>query len=218
MPFFIGGILGMANEAIDRRTSLQTFVHEGKANYVSLLVVYFGLFAINLVFGVVSVVGLAVGGAFVVGVGGGSQVSLLPLAVIGFVGLLILLAYLTVLFVTQFFGHAIVIDDVGAVNGLKRSVTVVKDNLVSVFGYTIIVTIGGAVVGVLGGLFSLLTTPTVASQSATPTSAAMTQLPNLGLAGIVGLTVLMVLISGLLGGFFAAYSTAFYRSIRPVER
>jgi hypothetical protein len=37
-PFFQAGIIGMADEALDGRTSLESFLREGKVNYVSVLV------------------------------------------------------------------------------------------------------------------------------------------------------------------------------------
>jgi energy-converting hydrogenase Eha subunit G len=38
-----------------------------------------------------------------------------------------------------------------------------------------------------------------------------------GLAGTAVLVVLLVILTGLFGGLFATFSTAFYRTIRPVD-
>ncbi|KAB1186586.1 MULTISPECIES: hypothetical protein [Haloferax] len=223
IPFFIGGVIGMANEATSGRTTVETFMSEGKAHYVSILAVYFGLLVLYFVLGFVSV--------FVVGFGGvillanGSQPGLALLATIAVIGLAIFFVYFAVLFVSQFFGHAIVIDDLGAIDAIKRSVWCVRHNLVSVLGYTVVVTVGGAVLGVFGALFSLLTGPVFPAQStgvadvgaAPVTAPELFGLPSVGLGATVGLVVLLVVVSSVLGAFFATYSTAFYRSIRPIQ-
>jgi hypothetical protein len=61
------------------------------------------------------------------------------------------------IFVVQSFGHAVVIDDLEAVDSLKRSAWCVRHTLVAVFGYTVLAAVGGAVFGLFGGVFSLLT-------------------------------------------------------------
>ena len=220
-PFFFGGVIGMANEAIDGRTSVGTFVGEGKANYVPVLVVYLSLFAVNLVLGFVIVFAAIVGGLLFFQHGGG--LHSLPLVVLGAIGLLALLGYLVVLFAVQFFGHAIVVDDRRAAESIKRSAWCVRHNLVAVLGYTVVTTVGGAVFGLFGGLFSLLTSPRLSGPgrgvdgaTATPLANALpVDIPAVGIAGTVGLALLLVVGSGLFGGFFAAFSTAFYRRIRP---
>ncbi|WP_380681289.1 hypothetical protein [Salinigranum sp. GCM10025319] len=222
-PFFLGGILGMANEAIDGRTSLDAFVDEGKSNYVSLLVVYFVLVAINFVLGIVGFFAAIVGGALWFS-GGGGQSNLVPLAIVAAVAGVALLGYLLVVFVTQFFGHAVVVDDCEAVESLKRSAWCVRHNLLAVVGYTLLVGIGGGVFGLVAGLFSVLTTPSAAGTmggngvGSTPAATPLpVDLPSVGLPGTVVLVLLLLLVTGLFGGFFAAYSTAFYRQIRPAS-
>ncbi|RDZ62471.1 hypothetical protein C5B90_14940 [Haloferax sp. Atlit-12N] len=223
VPFFLGGVLGMANEAIDGRTSLGTLVSEGKSNYVSLLAVYFGLLAVNLVLAFVGVFATLFLGLLVIG--SSTQPGTATLAVLGIIVLAVTLTYLAVVFVSQFFGHAIVIDDLGAVDGIKRSISCVRNNLVSVFGYSIIVGLGGLLAGMVGGVASLLLTPSLQHQGAAvagsgtgaTAASAFSSLPAVGVVGMVAIAVGLVLVSGLVGGFFAAYSTAFYRSIRPAN-
>lgn len=223
MPFFIGGVIGMANEAIGGRTSFETLVSEGKAHYVSILAVYFGLFVLYAVLWVVSFFVVAFVGTILLS--SGSQPGLVLLTIVAVVGLAILSVYLGVLFVSQFFGHAIVVDDLEAIEGLKRSVWCVRHNLVSVFGYTLVVTVGGAVLGVVAAVFSLLTTPAVPVQRPGVTEVGVTPaatpqllgLPSVGLVGTLGLAVIVLVASSLVGAFFATYSTAFYRSIRPAQ-
>ncbi|CQR51993.1 DUF7847 domain-containing protein [Haloferax massiliensis] len=222
-PFFLGGVLGMANEAIDGRTSLGTFVSEGRSHYVSLLVVYFSLLAVNLVLSFVGVFASVFVGIAVLGVGG--ETSTVALAILAVVVLAVALTYLAVVFVVQFFGHAIVIDDLGAVDGIKRSVSCVRRNIVSVLGYSVITGLGGVLAGAFAVVISLLLTPSLRHQgtavagsgTGAPAASAFSSLPTVGVVGMVALAVGLVLFSGLIGGFFAAYSTAFYRSIRPTN-
>jgi hypothetical protein len=222
VPFFFGGIIGMANEAIDGRTSPDTFVREGKTHYVSILVVYLGLFAINLVLGFVITFAAIFGGIFFLGNAG--QPSLVPLAILAIVGGIALLGYLLIAFAVQFFGHAIVVDDLEAVDSIKRSAWCVRHNLVAVFGYTVLAALGGAVFGLFGGVFSLLTSPQFSQSPGSvvdPVGPAASplpfNLPSVGLAGTAVLVVLLVMLTGLFAGLFAAFSTAFYRTIRPVD-
>jgi hypothetical protein len=221
VPFFFGGIIGMANEAIDGRTSFETFVREGKTHYVSILVVYFGLFAVNLVLGFVITFAAIFGGIFLLESAG--QPSLVPLAILATVGGIALLGYLLIAFVIQFFGHAVVVDDLKAVASIKRSAWCVRHNLVAVVGYTVLAAVGGAVFGLFGGVFSLLTSPQFSQSpggSVEPVGPAAgllpVDLPSVGLAGTAVLVVLLVILTGLFAGLFATFSTAFYRTIRPV--
>jgi hypothetical protein len=222
VPFFFGGIIGMANEAIDGRTSVETFVREGKTHYVSILVVYLGLFAINLVLGFVITFAAIVGGVFFLGSAG--QHSLVPLAILAIIGGVALFGYLLIAFVVQFFGHAVVVDDLKTVDSLKRSAWCVRHNLVAVFGYTVLAAVGGAVFGLFGGVFSLLTSPQFSQSpegSVDPVGPGAgplpVELPSVGLAGTAVLVVLLVILTGLFAGLFATFSTAFYRTIRPVD-
>ena len=223
VPFVHAGLIGMADEALDGRTSLECFLREGKDNYVSILVVYLGLFAFYIVLGLVTAVVFAVGGAFVFSFGsGGGGVGASPaiLAAVAVVGLLGALVYLGVVFFTQFFAHAIVLDGVGAVDGVKRSVSAVRGNLLTVFGYNLITGIVGGGGGLLAGVISILSTPSFATPpgATAPTTQIAGSVPTIGTVGAVGLTLVVVLLSALFGGVFAVYSTVVYRSIRsPVS-
>ncbi|MFC4357748.1 hypothetical protein ACFO0N_07275 [Halobium salinum] len=209
LPFFMGGILGLANEAVDGETRFATFVESGKAHYVSLLAVYLAVLAVSFVFGiVVTIAAVAMGVAAVAGGSGGG----LALFGVGAVVLLVALVGFLLLFFLQFYGQAIVVDDLGAVDGLKRSAAVVRRNLLSTFGYTLFVSLVGGGFGLVVGVTSaLLTTPT----GPAPTPAA----PTVGVAqpslALVAVLSAVVLVGGtLMGGLFSAYSVAFYRDIR----
>lgn len=205
VPFFQGGLVAMANEALDGRTSLDRFRSAGRDHYVSLLVAYLLVLGVNFVVGFVAFLVAIVGGVALFAGNGGA--SLAVLAVVGVVVLLFVLAYLVVLFFVQFYGHAIVLDDLGAVDGLKHSVGVVRANLASTLGYSVLV----GVLGLLaGGVFS------VASILASPrTTAPMVAIPEPSLAAVAAVSLVVVLLGTLFGGFFGVYSVAFYRRIDP---
>lgn len=206
MPFFQGGLLGMADEALGGRTDLGTLVSEGRANYFGLLLAYLAVLAVNLVFGFIAFVGLVVGGIGLFAAGGAPDPA--SLGAIAVVGLLFVLAYLLFAFFVQFYAHAIVLSDSGLVEGFKRSVGLVRRNLLSVIGYTIILVLGGAIFGGVGGAASVLLSP----------QAAELPLPDLSLPVLIGAAVVYVLAIAVLGAFYAAYSVAFYRSIDATDR
>lgn len=210
VPFVVGGMLGMANEAIDGETRLGTFVAAGKASYVSLLVAYFAVLVASFVLGIVTTIVVLVGGVAAVAGGSGGHLALLGVG--GVVLLVLLVAFVAMLFV-QFYPQAIVVDGLGALDGAKRSVGLVRRNLLSVVGYTLLVTVVSSLFGLVGGLASVVfAPPSTASPAATPTPFAGLPEPSLGLAVALGA---LVLVGGaLLGGFFATYSVAFYRDLR----
>lgn len=219
-PFFFGGLIAMANESIDGRTSIETLFAEGKANYVSILAVYLGLIAFYFVVGLISALVFVVGGVFVVGFGsggGGVGVSPAALVAVAVVAVLGLIVYFGAVFFIQFFAHAIVLDGLGAVDGVKRSVRTVRGNLPTVFGYNLITGTTGVLFGVFSAAVAVLSNPSAAAppDTATPASGLAGSLPTIGTVETVGLTLVGILLTALTGGLFAVYSTAIYRSIRP---
>jgi hypothetical protein len=201
MPFFQGGLLGMADEALNGQTSLGTLVSEGKTNYLSLLLAYFALFAVNIVFGFIAFIAVLLGGIGLFA--GDSQPGLAALGAIAVVGILFVLAYLLVIFSIQFYAHAIVLSDTTPVDGFKRSVSLVRQNIVSTIGYTLLLLVGSLVFGGIGSIASLLLSP-----QATELPLPDVSLPVLAVAAIVYVVALAIL-----GAFYATYSVAFYRSI-----
>ena len=209
LPFFQGGILGMASEAVRGKTSLATLIAEGKANYVSLLLAYLVLLAINLVFAFVVFFGVLVGvvGASASGATLAGDWTLL--AVIGIVGGGLVLVYLLLTFAIQFYGHAIVLDDRDLVAGFRRSAGLVRSNLLSVLGYSLILLAGGVVFGAFGAAASLGAGPQQPPES--PLADVVAFEPTTGIA--VFFAVIYVLATGVFGAFYATYSVAFYESI-----
>ena len=203
VPFFQGGVLGMADEALAGRTDAGTFVSSGKANYVSLLLAYLAIFAINFGFGFAAVFAAIVGG---VGLhAGGGEPGLAILGVVALVALLFVLAYLVFLFTVQFYAHAIVLSGSDLVSGFKRSVALVRRNVLSVLGYSLFLLVGSSVLGGVGSVASILLSP-----QPQPVGGA---LPEPSTPMLAGAAAAYVLALALLGAFYATYSVAFYRSI-----
>jgi len=200
-PFFQGGIIGMADEALSDITSLDTLVAEGTSNYVSLLVAYLAVLAVNFTVGLVAFFAAIFGGAGLLAAGGAPRT--VGVGVFAIVGGLFVLAYFLVAFFIQFYAHAIVLRDVGIVAGFTRSVGLVRRNLVSVLGYSLLLLVGSVVFGGIGGVASLL----VSSQP-TPFP-----LPEPSLPLLIGAGAVYVVAIAILGGFYATYSVAFYRAI-----
>jgi hypothetical protein len=229
-PFVFAGLIAMAAEAIDGTTGFDTLIERGKRHYVSVLGAYLVLVAVNFVLLFVVFAVVFAGG--VVFIRQGSPDPAL-LAGIGVVLAILGLVYLAVAFFLQFFAHAIVLDEVGAVVGLKRSIHVVRSNMLATFGYSLVVAILGGVAGVVGAVLSMIAsagTRTAVGGSVgsgfglgtgmdpgtgmQPGPNAPSFLSDVGIAGALVAVLLNLLLTGLFGGFFAAYSTAFYRDIR----
>lgn len=145
-PFLLAGLIGMAVEAQAGGTAVGTLSREGKEHYVPLLLGTLLRAAIQLAFGiVVALFGVV---AFVVGVGGTGAISggnVDPAALVGSLGLLfvvfllvVVVPYLVVLFIIQFFPVAIVVEDRDVVEAFKRSYGVVRANLLPALGYTLL--------------------------------------------------------------------------------
>lgn len=197
-PFYYGGVIGMASEALQGETSFRTFVREGRANYVSMFGAYVLLVVLLVVYLVVLAITGGVGGmlAFAVGSADLGAGSLLITAAV--VLLLVLLLFGFVFF-TQFFGQAIVLDDRSAVGGFRGSVSAVRGNKLSTLGYMVLLFIVSAVFGALGGAVTVLP--------------AMLGAQSVFLVAVV-LSVVLAIVTGIVGAFTATYGVAFYKEIR----
>jgi hypothetical protein len=216
LPFFQGGLLGMASEAIAGKTDLGTLVAAGKANYVSLLLAYFVLLAINVVFGFIAFMGALIavlGGAATAAPGDVSGLGVDPtlLAIVAIVVGGLVLAYLLVTVAVQFYAHAIVLDDAELVDGFRRSVGLVRSNLASVVGYTLVLFGGSAVLGILAAVASVILSAQSTGAAATPIDAWVPLDPTLPLLVVAGVGYLLV--TSAFGAFYATYSVAFYREL-----
>lgn len=129
-PFLLGGMITMINEGLEGSTRLGSFVRGGKENYVSLLGATF-LFVVLLMG--VSFIGslLMVFVGVIAVVAGGGMAGIV-------IGLVPLLAVLALLFLfIQFYDAAIVVSDAKAIESFSHSVGLVRDNFLSVVGFSI---------------------------------------------------------------------------------
>ncbi|WP_435065161.1 hypothetical protein [Halobaculum sp. EA56] len=202
-PFVQGGLFGMADEALDGRTSLSTFLREGRDNYVTLFVVYLLLIGLNLALGVLVFIG-AVVGVFGVAAGDGGGPGAVLLAVAALVGGGVLLAYLLVVFLIQFYGQAVVLDGLGAVDSLRHSAGLVRRNLASVLGYTLVV---GALSAAFGIAVALASAAGATPPAADPFAVGLPSPADAAVAALV------LAGSTLFGGAFGVLSVAFYREL-----
>jgi hypothetical protein len=145
-PFLLAGLIGMVIEAQADGTALGTLTREGKEHYVPLLLGNLLRTAIQFVF--VIVFGLFGLVAFVVGIGSAGAVAdgnVDPGALVGSLGLLLVasvllvgIPYLVVMLLIQFFPVAIVAEDRDVVEAFKRSYGVVRSNVLSTVGYSVV--------------------------------------------------------------------------------
>lgn len=213
-PVFYAGTIGMANDAAaGAPTSLGRFWSHAKEFYVSVLVAYLFLTVVTFGFGIVvsiaaivAIITLGAGGAFEAGGAGVMEAVGLPvlLTVVGAFALIVL-AFVIALFAVHFYAHAIVIERTGAVDGLARSVHVVRHNLKPVVGYGFLSLVLG---GLFGGIYVLVIT--FAFPSA-PTPGEPAQMPDL-VPALLG-SAASVVGTALFTTFFLVFSVVFYRAL-----
>ncbi|WP_129115031.1 DUF7847 domain-containing protein [Halegenticoccus tardaugens] len=135
-PFALAGVVGLAANALDGApVGVGSFVRSGKENYVRVLLGTILETAIVLVFVAAFVFGTIVVGVAAVGSGAGAE-AVLPSVLA--VALLAGVPYLVVAFFIQFFPVAIVVDDAGVSDAFARSYQLVRANLRSALGYSIV--------------------------------------------------------------------------------
>lgn len=201
MPFFQAGIIGMADEALKGRTRLRSFVAEGKAHYVTILVAYLLLLAITIVIFIIFFVVSFVAGIILL-----PNVEFSGFA-LGAIGLFFLITYVPVLlfvFFVQFYGQAIVLDNERSMAGIRRSVGLVRQNLLSTLGYTVIAGIFGGGLGLVLGALSIV---------ASPQSAQFLDVPELAFPTYAAATLVAIVLASVIGSGLAIFSVAFYRDI-----
>ncbi|GAA0232957.1 DUF7847 domain-containing protein [Halobaculum roseum] len=213
VPFFQAGIIGMADEALDGRTSLSTFVAAGKEHFVSVFVVYLILLVVNVALGMIAFVAGIVGvvsllGSLPTGAPDPGGVNVALLAAVAVVVLAVMLAYLVVAFLIQFYGQAIVIDGYDAIESITHSAGVVRRNVVSVLGYSVLVGVLAGGFGLVIGLGSALAAPQFGAGA--PVDPFVVSMPSLGAVAISAVTVVL---GTLFGGFFGTLSVAYYREL-----
>jgi hypothetical protein len=231
-PFVVAGLLGMAMEALDDETSLSTLTRVGKARYVPLLVGNLVELAITIVFGIVVAIVAAVTAIAVLGVGGVTGTpNAGALAVVALVVGVVLLAFLLVFFFVQFYPVAIVVDETDTIDGFRASYRLVRDNLVSALGYSVISLLVGLVttIPISGFVFwrTLQNLPALDGGAPTGPGAGAGGMPpgagglqSLGFSTteIVVVSLISLATTMLLFTFQRTFATAFYRRHEPRKR
>lgn len=230
-PFVFAGLLGMVYEGRVRDTGFGTFTTIGKKKYVSVLAGNLIQTAITLIFIVVTFFVML----FFVGIGisaaqgaGESVLGSIGVASIALFGGLVFV-FLLVMFLLQFYAPAIVADNVGALEGYKRSVGLVKRNFLETLGFgllnllisallllpavaLVVLTVFGA--GALGGAGAGVAGAGTSEISSTAGSSAGT---GLSLAVIGGFLAYSFLTTTVMTPFRTAFSVSFYDNHRPSE-
>lgn len=135
-PFVLGGFIGTARAAIEGTdASLTGFVTASRTHYRRLLLG--NVLFVLLVLGTAIALGLV---GFVLGIGSLALAALNEMAaLVAGVGSMViwLLSILVVVLFVQFYDAAIVIESKGVVDAFRRSITLVRSNLVSVVGFSV---------------------------------------------------------------------------------
>lgn len=136
-PFVLGGFISTARAAIDGTdASLTHFFSVGRSHYLRLLLA--SVLFVLLVVG--TAIGLGLIG-FVLGIGSMALAAIHEMAafVAGAVSLLIwLVAILVVIMFVQFYDAAIVIENKNVTDAFRRSIELVRLNLKSVTGFSLV--------------------------------------------------------------------------------
>jgi hypothetical protein len=139
-PFVLGGFIGTARAAIDGTdTSIHQFVTIARTHYVRLLLATVAFLLIILG----TAIGLGLVG-LVFGIGSMALAAIHEVA--GFIGGVVsivvwLVSLLVVIMFVQFYDAAIVIEERNVTDSFRRSVALVRANLTSVVGFSLVWTL-----------------------------------------------------------------------------
>lgn len=148
-PYVAGGYLAMLDEALDGEASYDALKEGGKENYFDLLVGRILVLVAEYGLWFLVVVGIFVLFFVFVGAAIGAAAADVPELLFG-AGTVVLLGIFVVVvgawlltivvgFFVQFYAVVIVLEDEDFVQGFRRSASVVKENPLSVLGYSVIV-------------------------------------------------------------------------------
>lgn len=136
-PFVLGGFIGSARAAIDGTgASLTSFFTTARTHYLRLLLA--SVLFVVLVFG--TAIGLGLIG-FVLGIGSMALAAIHEMAAFtaGVISLLMwLVSILVVIMFVQFYDTAIVIENESVTDAFRRSIGLVRSNLRSVAGFSLV--------------------------------------------------------------------------------
>lgn len=201
-PFFTAGVIGLIEQSLIADARLSTIIAKGKKYYLTLL----GATILQgILFGVLGAL-VGVGGVFV------GIFMLGALGPIGSglgVGALILLLIIVPLFFLQFFDLAVVVSDTGVVEAFKHSYSVVRQNILSVLGFSILFNLIGAIVAIPGN-WLLFGSPTTAEELQQTLTQATGSVPS---EGILPYVLFIVVVGTLVQAVTLTYRVMFYTSI-----
>lgn len=229
-PFVVAGLLGMASESLDGTTSFSTLTRVGKERYVPLLVGSIVEFVIVFGFGIVAALVAIVAAIGLFGVGGGAAVGGGAMIAVAAVVLLVVLGFMVLNFFIQFYSVAIVVGRTDALDGFRESYRLVRDNLVSALGYSLINFVVSLVTAIPVTGFVVWQTfqnlpqfqegaaPGVGAGAGAGAGAG--QMAGLGLSTqeVILVSLISLATTMLLFTFQRTYATAFYRMHEPRSR
>lgn len=150
---FIGWILkfiaepataGMVNKGLEQGSSdLNDFMPSLSKLFPKYVVFWLGMIAVNLAIGLAALIVLLLFGLLIMLLKGFGVF----LFILGMIALAV--AGIIVAILLSLWFPAMVVDDMGLVDAAKKSIAVVKENFWTIFGVTVLVNIGGAVVGAI---------------------------------------------------------------------
>ena len=122
---------------------------------------------------------------------------------------IILLFIVVPVFFLQFFDLAVVVSDTGALESFKRSYSIVRNNMRSVLGFSILVNLIGAIIAIPGN-WLLFGSPTTIEELQNTFAQAGSSIPADGLLPYV---VFLVVVGTVIRAVTLTYRVHFYTSI-----
>jgi hypothetical protein len=201
-PFFTAGVLGLIEQSLTTDVDFSTVLAKGREYYVTLLV---ATILQGVLFGVLGAI-IGIGGVFA---GIFALSGLGPVGAGLVVAALILLLFVVPLFFLQFIDLAVVVSDTGAVGAFKHSYAIVRQNIASVLGFSILLNLIGAVVAIPGN-WLLFGTPTTVEEVQNALVQTSGSIPS---EGILPYVVFLVIVGTVVRAVALTYRVKFYTSV-----
>lgn len=201
-PFFSAGVIGLIERSLTADASLSTILAKGREYYVTLL----GATILQgVLFGILGAI-IGLGGVFA-GIFALSGLGPVGAVLIGVA--LILLLFVVPLFFLQFFDLAVVVSDTGAVEAFKHSYSIVRQNISSVLGFSILLNLIGAVVAIPGN-WLLFGTPMTVEELQNAFVQTSGSIPS---EGIIPYVVFLIIVGTVVRAVALTYRVNFYTSV-----
>ena len=201
-PFFSAGVISLIERSFTADASLSTILSKGREYYVTLLVatIFQGLL-FGILGAIVGIVGVFAGIFAVAGLG--------PVGVGVVITGIILLVIFVPFFFLQFFDLAVVVSDTSALDSFKRSYSIVRNNVRSVLGFSILVNLIGAITAIPSN-WLLFGSPTTVEELQNTLVQAGVSVPADGLLPYV---IFFVVVGTVIRAVTLTYRVHFYTSI-----